>query len=139
MKALALVTLLAACDGCRREGAVTTPVAETPRHYDAFAPAHLPPNRPLVIVLHGNGGTGHQIRKFTHFDDLATKNGFVVAYPDAIDHHWNDGRPEVANGSDDVGFIAKLIAELSARYSIDPARVYVTGISNGGIMAYRLA
>ncbi|HSD87426.1 MAG TPA: hypothetical protein VLB44_07920, partial [Kofleriaceae bacterium] len=84
MKALALVTLLAACNGCRREGAVEMPVAQTARHYDAFAPQNLPAHRPLVIVLHGNGGTGHQIRKFTHFDELAAKNGFVVAYPDAI-------------------------------------------------------
>ena len=137
--AAALVTVLAACNGCRRKGAVVLPMPEVARHYDVFAPANLPAGRPLVIVLHGQGGTGHQIRKFTHFDELAARNGFVVAYPDAIDHHWNDGRPELANGSDDVGFIAHLIDELTARYGIDRTRVYVTGISNGGIMAYHLA
>jgi polyhydroxybutyrate depolymerase len=141
-KVLVAGALLAACNSCRPEGAVVMPVAAVARHYDVFAPPNLPAGRPLVIVLHGNGGTGHQIRTFTHFDDLAAREGFVVAYPDAIGHHWNDGRPEAANGSDDVddvGFIAKLIDELATRYASDRTRIYVTGISNGGIMSYRLA
>ncbi|HET9988646.1 MAG TPA: PHB depolymerase family esterase [Kofleriaceae bacterium] len=137
--AVAFAVVLAACSSCRREGAVVLPVAGSARHYDVFAPPGLPAGRPLVIVLHGNGGTGQKIRKLTHFDKLATRESFVVAYPDAIDHHWNDGRPEIASASDDIGFIATLIEELSARYAIDRARVYVTGISNGGIMSYRLA
>jgi polyhydroxybutyrate depolymerase len=135
---LACVAMLAGCSGCHREAAVVPP-PEVARHYDVFAPANLPAGRALVIVLHGNGGTGQQIRKLTHFDALAARDGFVVAYPDAIEHHWNDGRPEIASSSDDVGFIVKLIDEVAARYAIDRTRVYVTGISNGAIMSYRLA
>jgi polyhydroxybutyrate depolymerase len=79
------------------------------------------------------------MRRYIALDAIAEREGFVVAYPDGIGHHWNDGRPELDGTADDVAFIAALIDELAATYSLDRARVYVTGISNGAIMAYRLA
>jgi polyhydroxybutyrate depolymerase len=62
--------------------------------------------------------------------------------PDA--HHWNDCRTGLDSSvvdttEDDVGFIVHLIETVSDTLSIDPARVYATGASNGGMMAYRLA
>ena len=103
---------------------------------------------PLVIALHGRGGTGESMVIVTRkdFNKLADKDGFLVVYPDGIELNWNDGRmDEEANDRahreniDDVGFISELIDSMIKDYNIDPKRVYVTGISNGAIMSYRLA
>jgi polyhydroxybutyrate depolymerase len=103
---------------------------------------------PLLIVLHGGGGTGRNMVKLTlgEFDRISDESGFVVVYPDGIDKHWNDGRSSETTRSrinqgniDDVGFIAALIDHLIKEMNTDPKRVYVTGMSNGAIMSYRLA
>lgn len=95
---------------------------------------------PLIIALHGGGGQGKGIVKLTGLNDLADRNGFFVVYPDGVDRNWNDGRLTIRRKDvDDVKFISDLIAYLVGKYSIDPQRVYVTGISNGGMMSYRLA
>lgn len=101
---------------------------------------------PLLIVLHGGGGTWRGMVRLTggKFDKLADKEGFIVVYPDAIDKHWNDGRGLENRKSnrenvDDVGFISKIIDLMAKQYNIDGTRVYATGISNGGMMSYRLA
>jgi polyhydroxybutyrate depolymerase len=75
---------------------------------------------------------------------LANEAGFIVVYPDGVEKHWNDGRDiqtwrASAEDIDDVGFIAVLIEHLSDSYAIDPSRTYALGISNGGMMSYRLA
>ncbi len=79
------------------------------------------------------------------FDEISDKRGFVVVYPDGIEKHWNDGRNSEKSSYrinrenvDDVGFIAALIDHLIKGMNIDPKRVYVTGMSNGAIMSYRL-
>jgi len=115
---------------------------------------HIPPShdktkpKPLLIALHGGGGTGKSMVKLTlgGFDKLSDKKGFVVVYPDGIGKNWNDGRKGEETGYrahkeniDDVGFISALIGALIKKLNIDPKRVYVTGISNGAIMSYRLA
>jgi polyhydroxybutyrate depolymerase len=103
---------------------------------------------PLVIALHGRGGNGESMVLITRrgFDKLADKDGFIVAYPDGIELNWNDGRmDEEANDRahreniDDVGFISALIDSMIKDYNIDPKRIYITGISNGAMMSYRLA
>jgi len=98
---------------------------------------------PLVIVLHGGGGTGQGMPKLTGFNAVADKEDFVIAYPDGFEKHWNDGRgiqlyrTQIEN-IDDVGFISALIDHLSDELNIDAKKVYVTGISNGGMMSHRL-
>jgi len=69
-----------------------------------------------------------------------------MVYPDGIELNWNDGRmDEEANDRahreniDDVGFISALIDSMIQQFNADPERVFITGISNGAIMAYRLA
>jgi polyhydroxybutyrate depolymerase len=97
---------------------------------------------PLVIVLHGGGGSGTSIRNVTKFDAVADANGFVVAYPDGYSNSWNDGRGTTdaeEAGVDDVAFVSALIDDVAVRTRIDTRRVYVTGISNGGMMSIRLA
>jgi polyhydroxybutyrate depolymerase len=80
------------------------------------------------------------------FDKISDERGFVVVYPDGIEKHWNDGRSSEETryrvhkeNIDDVGFISALIDSLIKKMNIDPKRVYVTGMSNGAIMTYRLA
>ncbi len=115
---------------------------------------HPPPSHnrtrpaPLVIVLHGGGGTAERMVRLTNegLSRLAEREGSIAVYPNGIDKHWNDGRWADETGwraqgenVDDVGFISALIEELVKTQNADPRRVYVTGVSNGGQMAHRLA
>ena len=98
---------------------------------------------PLLIVLHGGGSTARNMIKLTQegFHHLADEHRFIVAYPEGFGRQWNDGRFEVRGrrNMDDVGFLRDLIDMLVPYYAIDPQHVFVTGMSNGGHMAYRLA
>ena len=92
---------------------------------------------PLLLVFHGGGGHAFNMPKFTGFDELADRKGFIVAYPESFNTHWSDGRG--LSPADDTGFIRALIAELQRTYPVDAKRVYATGISNGGFFSNRLA
>jgi polyhydroxybutyrate depolymerase len=96
---------------------------------------------PVLVALHGGGGrTGGA--QFVHGTGLAGEGvtrGYVVLAPDALGDNWNDGRPEIAAGIDDVGFIRAMIADAGRRFGIDRRRVFAVGASNGGLMSYRLA
>src|SRR3990167_7281010 len=115
---------------------------------------HPPPSHnrtspaPLVIVLHGGGGTAERMVRLTNggLNRTADREGFLVVYPNGIDKHWNDGRGADETGwrpqgetVADVGFGSALIEDRVQRQNADPPRVYVTGVSNGGQMAHRLA
>ncbi len=93
---------------------------------------------PLVLVFHGGGGRGRTIAPHTGFSRLAERDRFVAVYPDGLDRRWNDGRGAGA-APDDVGFVRALLDTLRRELSIDPRRIYATGISNGAMFAYRLA
>lgn len=110
-------------------------------HVPAGVEAREQPPVPLVLVLHGRGGDGPGTADLTGFDDVADERGFIVAYPTGVDGQWNyvDGIPGYELNVPDVEFLRALVAELSARYPVDPARVYVAGFSNGGYMAQHLA
>ena len=102
--------------------------------------------RPLVLALHGGGGTARAMVRLTYgrFNELADAHGFFVAYPQGVGKAWNDGRDDPAAPArraavDDVGFISALIERLRAEHVIDARRVFATGISNGGLMSFRLA
>jgi polyhydroxybutyrate depolymerase len=116
------------------------------RRYAIYVPRDLQPRSPLLIVLHGGGGDGPLVRQGTgfEFDMLADANSFVVIYPDGIGQGWNTCRKGTDNDAtrrriDDVGFIEAIIAHESAAHDIDKRRVFATGHSFGGQMAYRLA
>lgn len=106
---------------------------------------------PLMIVLHGGTGNAVHMEKVTGMNDVADTGQFIVAYPNGIGGRfafnkdrrtWNAGRccgQAVKQNVDDVVFIKKLIEDINSRFSIDTRRVYVTGMSNGAMMAYRLA
>ena len=102
---------------------------------------HLPPGfepgtgATLVLAFHGQGGTGDGQQGMTHMSATADAHGFVVVYPDGLDRTWHYGRSEI----DDLAFVDALIDHLQATLGVDPARVYVTGMSNGGFFATYLA
>lgn len=102
----------------------------------------------LVLVLHGGGGNGENAADQTGFDRVAEREGLVAVYPygsgGLLDNAlltWNAGHCcsyAMRANVDDVAFISALIDELVAARSVDPARVFVTGLSNGGMMSHRL-
>lgn len=112
------------------------------RSYRVHKPAGLAAPAPLVVMLHGAFGDGEQAENSYGWDQLADSARFVVAYPDGIGRTWNAhgccGKAEQEN-IDDVGFITAMVGEISAVMPIDKSRVYVAGISNGGLMSYALA
>jgi polyhydroxybutyrate depolymerase len=111
------------------------------RSYRVYAPAARLARPALLIVLHGWMGSGAEIEARTNyrFDRLADRDGYVVAYPDAVAGQWHSGHPAETATDDDVGFLSALIDSLSRTYGVDPHRIYVTGLSNGASMTYRLA
>ncbi|MGB8389897.1 alpha/beta hydrolase family esterase [Mycobacterium sp.] len=114
------------------------------RSYRLYKPAGLPASAPLVVMLHGVFGDALQAEKAYGWDQLADSAKFIVAYPDGVNRAWNVngggccGRP-AREGVDDVAFITAAVADIAKNVNIDSARVYATGMSNGGIMSYTLA
>lgn len=149
---LMLVFLLAACQNrqssqmltktLNHDGIERTYHIVLPSDFDVDEPA------PLVIVLHGGGGRGDRFNQGGTQGTLtaaAKERGMILVFPDGIDKQWCDGRfthldgKSDCEGVDDVGFISEIIDEMNENYGIDVARVYATGISNGGFMSVRLA
>lgn len=116
------------------------------RTYMVYLPATYTGEKsvPLFIVLHGGGGNGEKAEKISRISRQSDKDGFILVYPDAVGRNWNDGRAvkkylSHRKNIGDVGFISVLIDKLRNDHAIDPKRVYVSGASNGGMMAHRLA
>jgi len=113
---------------------------------------HVPPgylnSKPisLIIALHGGFGSAVNIENQSLLSIKSDEANFIVVYPEGVRvlgvRTWNAGGCCGAAASfniDDVGFIDTLIEKLSAEYTIDQKRIFATGISNGGMMCYRLA
>jgi polyhydroxybutyrate depolymerase len=95
---------------------------------------------PVVIVYHGGFEVAARMDAITGFDGVSDRNGFLLVYPEALNKHWNDGRN--VDGHDkynDVQFTLDMIKHLERRWNIDPKRVYVCGLSNGGFFTQYLA
>jgi polyhydroxybutyrate depolymerase len=114
------------------------------RSFHVYRPATLPAGAvPLVVMLHGGFGDGLQAQRTYGWDAQADRDHFVVVYPDGLNHAWSvgggccgaPGRAKV----NDVAFITAVVERLRQKLPIDVRRIYATGISNGGMLAYRLA
>jgi polyhydroxybutyrate depolymerase len=101
----------------------------------------------LVVVLHGAFSTGQQTETETGFSALADSERFLVAYPEGIGifglfQHWNAGHccgKAADDQIDDVAFIAEVIGVVRQKMAVDPSRIYMAGMSNGGMLTYRFA
>jgi polyhydroxybutyrate depolymerase len=109
---------------------------------------HLPPSSgkgslPLVIALHAQGDNSSELARVSQLDAVSDRAGFLVAYPDGtgITPSWNAGDccgDALAQKVDDVAFVRGLIEALAGTYRADTARVFVVGLSEGGMLAQRL-
>jgi polyhydroxybutyrate depolymerase len=113
------------------------------RSYTLITPDKATGPYPLIIVYHGGTQTADQARRYTRFDELPKTEAVAVVYPQGLDNNWNDGRssPDISAresaAADDVAFTAQIIGELEVEGIVDGERVYLTGASNGGMMAMR--
>jgi polyhydroxybutyrate depolymerase len=129
--------------------AIDVPVGPRRRTAVACVPAGDAPAAgwPLVLAFHGGQSHPEMMRRFSGLDDLAVQGRAVVVFPAGTGSReglltWNGGNccgEARADGSDDVGFVAALIDAVAARLPIDPRRVHAAGMSNGAMMAYRVA
>jgi polyhydroxybutyrate depolymerase len=112
-----------------------------PRSYPEGQPA------PLLIFLHGYGGTGAQGDDYFGLGTRAKHDGFVYAAPDGTldsvgNRFWNATEACCdfdSRGVDDVAYLTSVIADIQGELAIDPARIALVGWSNGAFMSYRLA
>ena len=117
-----------------------TYVVHIPKGHDLKTPL------PVVLALHGATMNGPMMAWFSGLNRKADEAGFLAVYPNGAGSHssffWNGGNccgPAMRDGVDDVGFLDALLDDLMRAYPVDARRVYATGMSNGAIMAYRLA
>jgi polyhydroxybutyrate depolymerase len=101
---------------------------------------------PVVLAFHGATMNGPMMASFSGLNETADQSGFFVVYPNGTGPrsslYWNGGNCcgwANQHNIDDVAFIDALLDDLVGAYTIDQRRVYATGISNGGVMVYRLA
>lgn len=126
----------------------TLMMAEQMRTYLVHVPKGFDPKKPVpvVLALHGAAMNGSMMVWFSGLNKTSDNEGFIVVYPSGTGTGpfltWNAGgfKGKMAEGRpDDVAFIAKLLDDLGTVVKVDEKRVYACGMSNGGMMCYRLA
>ena len=116
-------------------------LVHVPPGYDPEAPT------PVVLVFHGAGMNATLMELFCALDKKADEAGFIAVYPNgtgwaSLYLTFNAGGVPAERANlrpNDVRFTARVLDDLSAVANVDPNRVYATGMSNGGMMCYRLA
>lgn len=113
------------------------------REYRLYIPAAYTGQQPVPLIfnLHGYTSNNYQQEWYSSFQTIADTAHFIICLPNGTfdsfnNRFWNIG---FSNNVDDIGFLMTLLDTLMANYHIDPARVYCTGMSNGGFMSYALA
>jgi polyhydroxybutyrate depolymerase len=124
------------------------------RKYKVHLPANYNANQPTPVVIYLHGAAGNMKEAYNdQMDQASDKFGFILVAPNGTGRMgdqmatWNAGRWEggeccgyaVKNNIDDVGFISQMIDEVKSKYNVDPQRIFAVGLSNGGMMSYRLA
>lgn len=99
---------------------------------------------PLIVAIHGLSQSPDDLARLTGFNLEADRRGLHVVYPAAHAGNWNDlrdvdGVPAYDLDVDDTGFIRAVVAQVVATRDVDTSRIYAAGMSNGGMMVYRLA
>lgn len=122
------------------------------RSYRVHLPSGFDESReyPMVLVLHAARGTARGFERQTGFNAIADERGFIVVYGEGTGwggadvQVWNAGQccgdaAAPLENVDDVGYAREVVRQMSDFYRIDRDKVFVTGLSNGGMMAHRLA
>jgi polyhydroxybutyrate depolymerase len=119
------------------DGRQRTFILYVPTGYDASR------RTALVIDIHGLNSNATAFQRTSGWTEKGEEEGFIVVHPNGLGSSWNAGKlccgSSMSTGVDDEGFIRSIVTTLAERGCIDPARVYVTGLSNGGAMAHLLA
>lgn len=123
------------------------------RRYRVHVPAGYTPDKPIAMLLSLHGGGGNMdYQADDRYYGLISKSdsaGFVAVFPNGYSRlrsgkmaTWNAGICCGAardKGIDDVGFLRAVVRDMQSRMNIDPRRIFASGMSNGGMMSYRLA
>lgn len=115
-----------------------------PRTYLVHVPASYNGSQavPLLLDIHGFSSYAADERKYSGQLEESDARGFIAVWPEGIGLSWNAyGCCAAANAANlnDVAFLRQVIGQVKQRANIDSDRVFVTGISNGGGMAQRMA
>ena len=113
------------------------------RSYRGYVPSSYQKGTamPLVVVLHGCTQDGDVMRQLTRFDQLAEAKGFIAVFPEQSSAGnstkcWNFFQDaQIKRGSGEPSLIAGITSWVQQHYTVDPKRIYVTGLSAGGAMA----
>jgi Poly(3-hydroxybutyrate) depolymerase len=126
------------------------PIEGVSRHFQV----HVPPSyngktpMPVILLVHGQGQDGKEIASWTQFNKMADAKGFIAVYPDSREwagnkmfRTWDTDNGLLPPGAEanDVGFMRKIIEQTEKEYLVDPKRIYMAGLSNGGMLAFRAA
>jgi len=137
-----IILFIVGCSGLELEqppgvesGSLTLSVNGVERHLEYRLPEEGASS--LVIALHGATDTVSYFEEYSLLtDEVSERKDFGLVYLEGIDQIWNDGRPELNTDVDDVGFIDTVISHYRADGYV---RFYLVGMSNGGVMAQRMA
>ena len=146
----AAVLAVAACAAAAETIERQLRVGARDRSYEIDLPARHDRAKalPVVIVFHGGGGAADSVRRQSRMSAKGDAEGFIVVYPQGSGgiagklRTWNAGTCcgyAMQQRIDEIAFVAALLDDLQGTVAIDRARVYATGISNGGMMAYEVA
>jgi polyhydroxybutyrate depolymerase len=123
-------------------------VGDLKRSYIVHVPKGYDPKKPtpVVLAIHGAAMNGALMMNYTGLNTKSDDAGFIAVYPDGTGigpvQVWNAGNfrgVAVRSQADDVAFLNKLLDDLGTVVNVDPKRVFACGMSNGGMMSYRLA
>jgi polyhydroxybutyrate depolymerase len=120
------------------------------RSYIVHVPRSYEPSRgaSVLLIFHGGGVDAEQQMVLSGLNKTADSQGFLAVYPQGTGalfgkwRTWNAGSccgKAQRQNVDDVKFIAMMIDDLSLKYNVNQRQIFATGMSNGGMMVYRLA
>jgi polyhydroxybutyrate depolymerase len=126
----------------------TITVGRYARSYDLHLPNGRAPAEaaPLVLVFHGAGGNAASAKRTTAMDAKSDREGFIAVFPNGSGdpkeglawNAWWWGGPPNRDDADDVAFARAIVEDVARAYRVDRKRIFATGFSNGGMLAYRI-
>lgn len=126
-------------------------VGDLTRKYLLHVPQNYNKNKaiPLILAFHGGMGNAEIMAEGYNLIPKSDKEGVIVAFPNGVSRFpsgklatWNAGNCcgyAVERNSDDVSFVKAVLYDIKSKFNIDSNKIYATGMSNGGMMSYRLA